>query len=220
MEQGTGTVFGSNMVSIEYKPRAENVSTPGCFDINGVTVKWPSGYQASTEGTIRLCQGYRDDYHVKIPYHGNEQQRAVDIPYAVEYNRISKIQSAIKAAEKDRLVAAAITAASTGVIAINQANQSGQRPAYYPTNTLNQVSQSGGCRSDYECSSGLKCIKAPLNSTGVCLQPVNEFGTPSYPSLPNPNSVLPNYNLTGQCQFDTDCSIGFKCDTKLKACVK
>ena len=220
VEQKTGVVLGSNVVAVEYNPRAEHVSTPGCFDINGVTAKWPSGHEVSTDPVIKLCQGYRDDYHVKVPYAGSEQQRSIDIPYAVEFNKALQQQQAAQSASNDYLMATTIMALSNNAIALQQTKNAYNQPDYIPVNTVRSTSQSSGCKSDYECGTGQKCVKAPLNSTGVCLSPVNEFGMPVPPQLPNPNSVFPNYNLTGQCQFDTDCSIGFKCDRKLKACVK
>lgn len=220
VEQRTGKVLGSNVIALYYHPRAEHVSTPGCFDINGVTAKWPSGYESSTTGTVQLCRGYRDDYLVKIPYAANAEQRAVDVPYAVEYNRVLQSQIAAKAAENDRLVAAAILATSNAAAGIYQAQNS--TTPYYQSNSTTRTQQttSAGCRSDFECSSGKVCIKAPMSAEGVCLTPVNSFGTPQPRQLPSYDSVLPNYNLSGQCQFDIDCSVGFRCDTKLKVCVK
>ncbi len=75
------------------------------------------------------------------------------------------------------------------------------------------------CTSDYNCGVGYKCVKAPLKSRGVCMKSVDEFGVKQF-NLPDSNSVGPNLDLDGQCTFDTDCPIGFKCDPKYKACVK
>ena len=76
-----------------------------------------------------------------------------------------------------------------------------------------------GCTSDYSCGIGLKCVKAPLESSGVCMKIVDEYGVKQY-NLPDTNSVGPNLDLDGQCTFDTDCPIGFKCDRNYKACIK
>lgn len=77
----------------------------------------------------------------------------------------------------------------------------------------------GGCTSDYSCGIGFKCVKAPLKSSGVCMKSVDEYGLKQY-NLPSSNSVGPNLDLDGQCSFDTDCPIGFKCDRNYKACIK
>lgn len=82
-----------------------------------------------------------------------------------------------------------------------------------------QVLQEASCSSDFSCGVGFQCVKAPLKSTGVCMQSVNEYGTREF-TIPNTNSIGPNMNMNGQCSFTTDCPIGFSCDTKLKACVK
>jgi hypothetical protein len=80
-------------------------------------------------------------------------------------------------------------------------------------------SNSWACSSDFSCGIGYKCVKAPLQSSGVCMKTVDEYGTRQY-NLPDPNSVGPNMNLGGQCDFNTDCPIGFRCDRRLKACIK
>jgi hypothetical protein len=219
VEQGTGRIIGFNVAAMNYQPRAEHVSQPGCFDIRGVIAKWPSGHESATEQVIRLCQGYRSDYYVNIPYQGSDAQREIDIPYAIEYNIALNQQQAIQAAERDRLVAATINAVTANAIAINQVSTGTQNYSVQSTGTTPSFQQATGCSNDYQCGTGMKCIKAPLSSTGVCLKPVNEFGFPQQ-TTPDPNSVFPNMNLSGQCQFDTDCSIGFKCDRKLKVCTK
>ncbi|MCU7965169.1 hypothetical protein ACRN98_23545 [Shewanella oncorhynchi] len=78
---------------------------------------------------------------------------------------------------------------------------------------------SSGCASDYECGLGLSCIKGPMQSTGQCMQKVNQFGTPQ-PSISDPKSALPNTQFQGQCAFDHECPIGFSCNLKLKVCMK
>lgn len=75
------------------------------------------------------------------------------------------------------------------------------------------------CTSDYSCGFGFTCVKAPLKSTGICMKSVNESGMQQY-NTPSDESIGPNMNLDGQCQFDTDCPIGFRCDRTYKVCVK
>ncbi len=89
--------------------------------------------------------------------------------------------------------------------------------AYQPSYSAPKVQN--GCTNDLECGGALKCVKQPLSSSGQCLQPVNNFGTPIN-TLPNPSSVLPNLSTKGQCQFDTQCPVAFKCEQQLKVCVK
>lgn len=76
-----------------------------------------------------------------------------------------------------------------------------------------------GCSSDFDCGMGYKCIKAPLQSSGSCMKSVDEYGAPTY-DLPRTDSVGPNMNIEGDCDFDTDCPIGFRCHRKYKVCVK
>ena len=104
-------------------------------------------------------------------------------------------------------------------------------PSYYPTNsyspttkkTYNPVTpttiytQDNSCSSDYSCGIGYSCVKKPFSSTGVCLKSVDSYGTPTY-KMPDPNSI--EIKTEGSCTFTTDCPIGFRCDSTLKACVK
>ena len=75
------------------------------------------------------------------------------------------------------------------------------------------------CYSDFNCGIGYRCVKAPLQSYGTCMKKVDEYGIPTY-DLPRLDSVGPNINIEGDCDFDTDCPIGFRCHRKYKACVK
>ncbi|MEJ6520341.1 hypothetical protein PQI64_11350 [Shewanella bicestrii] len=111
--------------------------------------------------------------------------------------------------------------------------QNYQQPAYYQqaqttkvapvpvlqTSSSTPLTASSGCTSDYQCGLGLSCIKGPMQSTGQCMQKVNEYGTP-LPTISNPSSTLPNYNINGQCTLNSECPIGFRCDMTLKTCVK
>jgi len=74
-----------------------------------------------------------------------------------------------------------------------------------------------GCSSDFSCGSGNVCVKAPFESTGTCMKSVDSHGLPTH-NAPRADSI--NVNTEGQCKFDTDCAIGFRCDSKYKACVK
>lgn len=79
--------------------------------------------------------------------------------------------------------------------------------------------QTGQCSSDYNCGINEKCVKAPLSSYGTCMSEVNQYNLPTFSSK-EASSVLPNMDLTGQCRFNTDCPVSFKCDQELKVCTK
>lgn len=75
------------------------------------------------------------------------------------------------------------------------------------------------CSSDFSCGVGYRCVKPPLQSSGACMKTVDEYGVRQY-NTPSTDSVGPNMNTRGQCDFNTDCPIGFHCDSNVKACVK
>jgi hypothetical protein len=75
----------------------------------------------------------------------------------------------------------------------------------------------GDCISNIECGIGFRCVKAPYSTSGACMKLVDEFGIQQY-DLPRLDSGLPR--LEGDCPFDTDCPIGFRCHMKYKTCVK
>lgn len=90
---------------------------------------------------------------------------------------------------------------------------------YRPDPSTPAVLDEKQCTSDYSCGIGFTCVKAPMMGNGVCMKSVNEYGTQQY-NLPHSESIGPNMDLDGECQFDTQCPVGFRCDTKFKACVK
>jgi hypothetical protein len=79
-------------------------------------------------------------------------------------------------------------------------------PSYTPS-----YSGRGNCTSDSSCGIGEVCVKGPGKSMGKCLSSVNKYG-------------IQKYNQTGgstvSCRTNSDCSIGFRCDRSLKACVR
>ncbi|GFO67505.1 hypothetical protein GMLC_10840 [Geomonas limicola] len=74
-----------------------------------------------------------------------------------------------------------------------------------------------GCSSDFACGTGYSCVKEPFKSSGVCMKSVSPQGLPAY-NTPRPESIF--IPTQGQCRFNTDCPIGFRCDDKYKTCVK
>jgi hypothetical protein len=64
------------------------------------------------------------------------------------------------------------------------------------------------CSSDYDCDYGSKCVKDQFAFEGICAQKVNKYDIPVY-TPPDPNSIKPGGK--GDCQFDTQCPVGFEC---------
>lgn len=96
----------------------------------------------------------------------------------------------------------------------------GEKDSYsFRNNSSYGSNEDSGCISDFSCGVGYKCVKAPLKSRGVCMKSVDEYGTPQY-NMPSTDSVGPNFDLEGQCDFDTDCPVGFRCDRTYKTCIK
>ena len=62
---------------------------------------------------------------------------------------------------------------------------------------LAAANTSWACSSDFSCGVGQRCVKAPLQSSGVCMKTVDESGVRQY-NTPNTNSVGPNMNMGGQ----------------------
>jgi hypothetical protein len=75
------------------------------------------------------------------------------------------------------------------------------------------------CNSDFECTYGEKCVKPNYSGSGSCMKAVNNYGLPQY-EAPSLKSVGPKMPLRSDCSYDTQCPIGFKCDSKSGACVK
>lgn len=86
------------------------------------------------------------------------------------------------------------------------------------TSSLGTTSSvSGGCSSDFSCGTGQACVKPMFQSTGVCLTKVDAVGTKQY-GMPSLSSI--GVRTKASCQVNTDCEVGFRCDTTLKSCVR
>jgi hypothetical protein len=72
------------------------------------------------------------------------------------------------------------------------------------------------CMSDYNCPYGQKCVKAPYQYHGSCMEVVNRYGQRSFDYRPNGDID----SGQAECRFDTDCDIGFRCDRYYKKCFK
>ena len=96
---------------------------------------------------------------------------------------------------------------SAGLMAFSNAlksSSSNQSNSSYQSSTSN----SGGCLGDYNCPTGLRCMKPSGQSEGFCAEPVNSFGTIDYKSKYRGYGT----SLNGQsCNSTFDCPIGFTC---------
>jgi len=79
------------------------------------------------------------------------------------------------------------------------------------------LAHSQECHSDFNCKYGQRCVKAPFKMRGVCMDAVDDFGLKQFPP-PDTDSMMPK--VEGDCQFNTDCPIGFYCHPYYKVCVK
>lgn len=95
-----------------------------------------------------------------------------------------------------------------------------RRSRYAPSRTVgSSIAASGECSNDFQCGIGRTCVKENYRSSGVCARAVDDFGLPTYrmPRLDSVNVKLPEES---DCQFDTDCPIGFRCYAAAGACLK
>lgn len=81
-------------------------------------------------------------------------------------------------------------------------NRVGSTPLVQPSAGLAE------CTSDYSCGYGKHCVKEQFKATGICAGAVDPYGTPTY-APPRPSSI--ELGNPHQCQFDTDCPMGFSC---------
>ena len=74
-------------------------------------------------------------------------------------------------------------------------------------------SVSGGrsCFSNMNCGIGFTCIKKSYEPTGICMKKVDQYGIED----PTIDDGTPK-----QCNYPSDCPIGFKCDPDHKICIK
>lgn len=73
------------------------------------------------------------------------------------------------------------------------------------------------CSSDFDCSYGQACAKAPYSSVGMCMAAVGSYGAPSV-NGPSMDSI--GVRTGEMCVGAGDCPAGFRCDFDLKMCVK
>jgi len=80
------------------------------------------------------------------------------------------------------------------------------------------TSSERSCFSDINCGIGSACIKKPNYSHGICMKKVDQYGRQDF-TLDGQSRVGARVG-EGQCNYLTDCPIGFKCDRTYKVCVK
>jgi hypothetical protein len=99
-----------------------------------------------------------------------------------------------------RAVAAGLAGAARGM---NEAMPPSQATGSTPSVVVRE------CSSDFDCGMGNVCAKAHMQMHGVCAKAVDAYGVQTFPT--------PRDNFgpggPGQCTFDTQCPVGFKCLT-------
>jgi hypothetical protein len=86
----------------------------------------------------------------------------------------------------------------------------GQSPsvAPAPATSPSPAPRASGCSNDYECGFGNVCVKQQFSVEGTCARAVDRNGIPTY-TPPRSDSVGPGG--AGECAFDTECPVGFRC---------
>jgi hypothetical protein len=71
------------------------------------------------------------------------------------------------------------------------------------------IAQATECSNDYSCGYNQVCVKTGYSSTGICATKVDRYGLPTYDS--NKRGNFGPHDGSGNCSFDTDCDVGFRC---------
>ena len=102
-------------------------------------------------------------------------------------------------------LAAAAGAFANGFLAAQQSH-----PTFVPITPVAPAAPVG-CTSDYGCGPGYECVTKQYSAVGVCLETVDQVGTPRF-DPPDPSSVQVKMPSASDCILGTDCSPGFRCD--------
>ncbi|MDA7455661.1 hypothetical protein N8844_06385 [Planktomarina temperata] len=86
------------------------------------------------------------------------------------------------------------------------------------SSSLSNSAVADDCSSSVQCGIGKKCVKKPGKARGICMQKVDKYGVKSF-DMPDLDVGVRGFN-EDQCNFNTDCQIGFSCDREYKVCVK
>lgn len=92
-------------------------------------------------------------------------------------------------------------------------------PTHYGASPSFSRSQPPGCSSDFACGFGHVCVKPNFSATGTCMRSVDSLGLQQM-NPPRSSSVGVKTPSPKDCHFDTDCGIGFRCDTASGACLR
>jgi hypothetical protein len=79
--------------------------------------------------------------------------------------------------------------------------------------------QTRDCSSDYSCGVGFTCVKNNFSASGYCAKNVNPYGVQQFDAA-DPGSVNVKTPSKRDCQFDSQCPVGFRCEASSGACVK
>lgn len=192
-----------------------------------VKARWMSGYENFSK--INVLKGTNEHFVLNREY-GDGYEKDYNFAKSlsssnsntIESSKESKLLGVIFIGLVDGLVKGYLQSKgavySPNLLQNNNSTQGGNTPITVRTEKEN-VQHARGCASDYSCGVGYKCIKEPLKSRGICFRSVNSSGGKVF-NMPDPESVGINTDMKGQCDFTTDCPIGFKCDRVRKVCIK
>jgi hypothetical protein len=129
--------------------------------------------------------------------------------HAAAQDRASRQRQDAAQDEADRRrAAAAIAGALRGFAAGASAASSGEPAQDVYARPRASAAAPSGCHNDYQCGYGSVCVKPQFSIEGTCARAVNAYGTPTF-QPPRADSVMPGSH--GDCSFDTQCPVGFKC---------
>jgi len=194
----------------------KSIDDSGCHHVVGYDVEWKSGAKTQSRNPIVLC-GNTGSWQITIErpanYPGLETdllvERAVLADQAV-YAATRAPQNSFWDSEAGGTIGFALGCAIVGGCPKGSKPSASSRSTNH--SNINQAS-SLGCSSDFGCGYGSRCVKAPASGRGICLKSEDPLRSPSLDSV----RAGP---LSGECSLSADCSIGYRCDLKLKACVK
>lgn len=190
---------GNKISYCDYTPCSMSFNGKGCHTVT-VEARWTSG--AEDRQTHYLCEGQDSSVFFQ-----NKSYSNLD-------NQIGNQVEAIKEQERNQ----AIKSISSSLNSIgNSMEETANSMNNGHSGSSYNSGASSGCSSDYDCDNGYKCVKEQYKYNGVCMKNVNKYGTSAY-SSPNSNSI--GAGSSGNCSVNSDCPIGFKCDSQYKVCVK
>lgn len=224
-ELETWQSFGSAPQRVVYEKSAlaAYANEQGCARVKGFRARWLSGAATDVE-PLQICRNVGDEQVITLRRDPSAPGYATDLEYAqrlMHAQRLAQLEAELRQAEAAMLLypAAASLGQAIGCAAAGNCralSSTTTSSTYLPSITAPTTKE---CSSDFSCGIGYTCVKAPLKTSGVCMKSVDEYGLRQF-NTPSTQSVGPNLDLQGQCQFDTDCPVAFRCDRTYKACIK